>query len=149
MIADAAPHDTAITGEEHRKPRSFTETDPATMNSEHLATKLTDHTRLRPHQQQPVGRPRSRQRAAPGTVRLRWHPVSPRALFVLTGASRYVLGNRIGNLQAIGAERPLVGTPARHVPMGAAVLQDLVEQRPTDDVWASLAGGKSRPWSQL
>lgn len=70
-------------------------------------------------------------------------------LFVLTGASRYVLDHRISDLQAMMAAHPLVGTLARQVPMGAAVLDDLEERGPTGDVWAPLAGGEPRPWTEL
>jgi hypothetical protein len=119
------------------------------MGSERLASKLIEYARLWSYEPQPVGRPRSRQPAAAGAVWLRWYPVFPRVLFVLTGASRYVLGNRISDLQAMVAEHPLVGTLARQVPMGAAVLEDLEDRGPTGDVWVPLAGGDSRPWTEL
>jgi hypothetical protein len=70
------------------------------------------------------------------------------ASFIMPGASRYVLGNRISDPQATVAEHLLVGTLARHVPMGAAVLEDLEEQDPTTDSWVPLAGGGSRPWNE-
>jgi hypothetical protein len=55
----------------------------------------------------------SRQSAAPGAVWLRWSPAFPRVLFVLTGASRYVLGNRISDLKTMVADHPLVAAFAR------------------------------------
>lgn len=82
-------------------------------------------------------------------VWLRWYPVFPRILFVLTGASRYVLHNRISDLQAMVAQHPLVAALAREVPMGAVVLEDLEEHVPTDDGWTPLAGGELRPWTEL
>ncbi|MEV5850410.1 replication-relaxation family protein [Streptomyces sp. NPDC051985] len=149
VIADAVMHYTLIEGDERTKLRAFVEVDRATMGSERLASKLIEYARLWSYEPQPVGRPRSRQPAPPGAVWLRWYPVFPRVLFVLTGASRYVLANRISDLQAMVAEHPLVGTLARQVPMGAAVLDELEDQGATGDVWVPLAGGKPRPWTQL
>ncbi|MGW3038141.1 replication-relaxation family protein [Streptomyces sp. NPDC001178] len=149
IITDAVMHYTLTEGEERTKLRAFVEVDRATMGSERLASKLIEYARLWSYEPQPVGRPRSRQPATSGAVWLRWYPVFPRVLFVLTGASRYVLGNRISDLQAMVAEHPLVGTLARLVPMGAAVLEDLEERGPIGDVWVPLAGGGSRPWTEL
>ncbi|MFD7283831.1 hypothetical protein ACFV80_44315, partial [Streptomyces sp. NPDC059862] len=75
--------------------------------------------------------------------------VFPRVLFVLTGASRYVLDNRINDLQAMVTQHPLVATLARQVPLGASVLDDLELQGPTGDVWVPLAGGTRQPWTEL
>ncbi|MGW0770759.1 replication-relaxation family protein [Streptomyces sp. NPDC002676] len=149
IITDAVMHYTLIGDEERTKLRAFVEVDRATMGSERLASKLIEYARLWSYEPQPVGRPRSRQPAAPGAAWLRWYPVFPRVLFVLTGASRYVLGNRINDLQAMVAEHPLVGTLARQTPMGAAVLDDLEDRGPTGDVWVPLAGGASKPWTEL
>ncbi|CAM5693885.1 hypothetical protein SCHAM137S_06530 [Streptomyces chartreusis] len=80
---------------------------------------------------------------------LRWYPVFPRVLIVLTGASRHVLNNRINDLQAMAAEHPHVGALARQVPLGAAILEDLEDQAPTRDVWVPLSGGTPRPWTAL
>ncbi|MFI9772074.1 replication-relaxation family protein [Streptomyces sp. NPDC052415] len=149
IIPDAVMHYTLNHGTERTKLRAFVEVDRATMSSERLATKLIDYARLWSYEPQAVGRPRPRQPAPAGAVWLRWYPVFPRVLFVLTGASRYVLGNRISDLQAMVAEHPLVGTLARHVPMGAAILEDLEDQAPTGSVWVPLAGGDPRPWTEL
>ncbi|MEU6284927.1 replication-relaxation family protein [Streptomyces sp. NPDC047028] len=149
IIPDAVMHYTLIDDEERTKLRAFVEVDRATMGSERLASKLIEYARLWSYEPQAVGRSRSRQPAAAGAVWLRWYPVFPRVLFVLTGASRYVLGNRISDLQAMVAEHPLVGTLARQVPMGAAVLEDLEERGPTGYVWIPLAGGEPRPWTDL
>lgn len=119
------------------------------MSSERLASKLIEYARLWSYEPQPVGRPRTRQTTASGAVWLRWYPVFPRVLIVLTGASRYVLDNRISDLQAMVAEHPHVAALARQVPLGAAVLEDLEDQAPTRDVWFPLAGGRPRSWTAL
>ncbi|MBL1109403.1 replication-relaxation family protein [Streptomyces sp. 5-8] len=149
IITDAVMHYTLIGDEERTKLRAFVEVDRATMGGERLASKLIEYARLWLYEPQLVGRPRSRQPATGGAVWLRWYPVFPRVLFVLTGGSRYVLGNRISDLQAMVAEHPLVGTLARQVPMGAAVLDDLEDRGPASDVWVPLTGGDSRPWTEL
>ncbi|WP_225080818.1 replication-relaxation family protein [Streptomyces sp. CoT10] len=149
IITDALMHYTVIGEDQRTKLRAFVEVDRTTMSSERLASKLIEYARLWSHEPQPVGRQRSRQPAAPGAVWLRWYPVFPRILFVLTGASSYVLGNRISDLQAMVAQHPLVGTLARQVPLGAAVLDDLELRGPTSDVWVPLAGGETRPWTEL
>ena len=149
IIADAVMHYTLIGDDERTKLRAFVEVDRTTMGSERLASKLIEYARLWTYEPQLIGRPRSRQPAAAGPVWLRWYPVFPRVLFVLTGASRYVLDNRISDLKAMVAEHPLVGTLARQVPMGAAVLEDLEEHGPTGGVWVPLAGGEPRPWTTL
>ncbi|NUK21673.1 replication-relaxation family protein [Streptomyces lunaelactis] len=149
IITDAVMHYTLIGEDQRTKLRAFIEVDRTTMSSERLALKLIEYARLWSYEPQSVGRQRSRQSAVPGAVWLRWYPVFPRVLFVLTGASRYVLGNRISDLQAMVAQHPLVGTLARQVPLGAAVLDDLELQGPTGDVWAPLVGGERRPWTEL
>jgi DNA-binding transcriptional ArsR family regulator len=149
IIADAVMHYTLIGDDERTKLRAFVEVDRTTMGSERLASKLIEYARLWTYEPQLIGRPRSRQPAATGPVWLRWYPVFPRVLFVLTGASRYVLDNRISDLKAMVAEHPLVGTLARQVPMGAAVLEDLEEHGPTGGVWVPLAGGGPLPWTEL
>ncbi|MFE4576587.1 replication-relaxation family protein [Streptomyces chartreusis] len=149
LITDAVMHYTLIEADERTKLRAFVEVDRATMSSERLASKLIEYARLWSYEPQSVGRPRSRQPAASGPVWLRWYPVFPRVLIVLTGASRYVLDNRINDLQAMVAEHPHVGVLARQVPLGAAVLEDLENQGPTGDVWVPLRGGKPRSWTAL
>jgi hypothetical protein len=149
IITDAVMHYTLIGDDQRTKLRAFVEVDRATMGSERLAAKLIEYARLWSYEPQPVGRPRSRQAAAQGPVWLRWYPVFPRVLFVLTGASRYVLTNRISDLQAMVEQHPLVATLARQVPMGAAVLEDLERHGPTSDVWVPLTSGEPRPWTEL
>jgi hypothetical protein len=139
-----------LTGENQRtKLRAFVEVDRATMGSERLASKLIEYARLWSYEPQPAGRPRTRQPTTPPAAWLRWYPVFPRVLFVLTGASPTVLNNRINDLQAMAAQHPHVATMAREVPTGAAVLEDLELQGPTGDVWVPLNGCEPRPWTEL
>ncbi|MCX5327797.1 replication-relaxation family protein [Streptomyces sp. NBC_00140] len=148
VIADAVMHYTLIQGEQRTKLRAFVEVDRSTMSSERLAAKLIEYARLWSYEPQLVGRQRPRLTGA-SAVWLRWYPVFPRVLIVLTGASRYVLANRISDLQAMTAQHPLVTALAREVPMGTVVLEDLEEHGPTADVWVPLAGGAQRSWTQL
>ncbi|MFF4755258.1 replication-relaxation family protein [Streptomyces sp. NPDC002514] len=145
VVADAVMHYTLTEGKQRRKLRAFVEVDRATMSSERLAAKLIEYARLWAHEPQPVGR--RRQATGPGW--LRWYPVFPRVLFVLTGASRQTMDNRISDLKAMTAHHPLVADLAREVPLGAAVLDDLDERGPTSDVWVPLTGDKPRPWTEL
>ncbi|MFJ1839814.1 replication-relaxation family protein [Streptomyces sp. NPDC088175] len=147
VIADAVMHYTLRGEGQGTKLRAFVEVDRTTMASERLASKLIEYARLWSYDPQPVGR--QRRQPVPGAVWLRWYPVFPRVLFVLTGASRYVLENRVSDLQAMVAQHPLVGALAREVPLGAAVLDDLEVQGPSGDVWVPLAGGESRAWTAL
>ncbi|MFI1759720.1 replication-relaxation family protein [Streptomyces sp. NPDC020571] len=149
VITDALMHYTLTAGDQRTKLRAFVEVDRTTMSSERLASKLIEYARLWSHHSQPTGRQRSRQPAVPGAVWLRWYPVYPRVLFVLTGASRYVLKNRISDLQAMVAQHPHVAALARQVPLGAAVLEDLELHRPTGEVWTPLNGGQPRSWTEL
>jgi hypothetical protein len=145
VVADAVMHYTLIDGQQRRKLRAFVEVDRATMSSERLAAKLIEYARLWSYEPQPVGR--RRQAGGPGW--LRWYPMFPRVLFVLTGAGRQAMDNRINDLKAMVAHHPLVADLARDVPLGAVVLDDLEEHGPTSDVWAPLAGGEPCPWTQL
>ena len=47
------------------------------------------------------------------------------------------------------ARHPLVAAPAREVPLGAAVLEDLEQHGPARNVWTPLPGGTPRPWTDL
>ncbi|MCC9708254.1 replication-relaxation family protein [Streptomyces sp. MNU76] len=145
VVADAVMHYTLIEGQQRRKLRAFVEVDRATMSSERLAAKLIEYARLWTYEPQPIGR--RRQAGGPGW--LRWYPVFPRVLFVLTGAGRQAMDNRISDLKAMVAHHPLVAEFAREVPLGAVVLEDLDEYGPTADVWVPLAGDKPRPWTEL
>ncbi|WP_435224298.1 replication-relaxation family protein [Streptomyces sp. Tue6028] len=147
VVADAVMHYTVTSGEhsEHRrKLRAFIEVDRTTMSSERLAAKLIEYARLWSYEPPAMGRRRT---AGPGW--LRWYPVFPRVLFVLTGAMRPTLRNRIRDLQAMAAQHPLVIDLARNVQLGAAVLEDLEEHGATANVWVPLAGGEKRAWSEL
>ncbi|GAA2702687.1 hypothetical protein GCM10010095_71560 [Streptomyces anthocyanicus] len=150
VIADALLHYTLTGPGQRTKLRALVEVDRTTMSSERLASKLIDYARLWSYEPQPMGRNRSRQPVLPGPAWLRWYPVFPRILFVLTGGSRQVLDNRISDLQAMTAQHPLVATMARTVPLGATILEDLESKGPTTGtVWAPLDGSQPRPWIRL
>ncbi|MEV5521959.1 replication-relaxation family protein [Streptomyces pseudogriseolus] len=149
IITDALMHYTLTSPRQRTKLRAFVEVDRTTMSSERLASKLIDYARLWSYEPQPVGRQRSRQPAAAGPAWLRWYPVFPRLLFVLTGGSRQVLHNRISDLHAMVDQHPLVATMARTVPLGAAVLDDLEAQGPTGEVWTPLNDAQPRSWTEL
>ncbi|MEU9917823.1 replication-relaxation family protein [Streptomyces sp. NPDC051001] len=146
LVADAVLHYTVVDGERRRKLRAFVEVDRTTMSSERLAVKLIEYARLFHYEAQPVGR---RRPVSTGPAWLRWYPVFPRILFVLTGAARARLDDRIGDLQAMVAHHPLVAALAREVPLGAAVLEDIEEHAPSGPVWVPLTGGEPRPWTDL
>ncbi|MGW9030594.1 replication-relaxation family protein [Streptomyces sp. NPDC055722] len=146
VVADALMYYTVAESEHRRKLRAFVEVDRTTMSSERLAVKLIEYARLFQHEAQPVGR---RKPAGAGPAWLRWYPVFPRVLFVLTGASRARLENRMSDLQAMVAHHPLVAALALEVRLGAAVLEDLEQHGPAQSVWVPLTGGKPRPWTEL
>ena len=111
-----------------------------------LAAKLIEYARLFQYEAQPVGRRRT---ADAGPAWLRWYPVFPRLLFVLTGPSRARLESRMSDLQAMVAQHPLVAALAREVRLGAAVLEDLEQHGPIRPVWVPLTDGNPRPWTDL
>jgi DNA-binding transcriptional ArsR family regulator len=146
LVADAVMHYTAVDGEHRRKLRAFVEVDRTTMSSERLAVKLIDYARLFHYEAQPVGR---RRPVSAGPAWLRWYPVFPRVIFVLTGASRTRLNHRMNDLQAMVTHHPLVAALAHEVPLGAAILEDLEHHTPSGSVWTPLTGGQPRPWTAL
>lgn len=146
-MADTLMYYTAVDGDERRKLRAFVEVDRTTMSSERLAVKLIEYARLFRYEAQSVGR--RRQVASAGPSRLRWYPLFPRVLFVLTGASRSRLDDRVSDLQAMVTQHPLVAALSREVPLGAAVLEDIEEHGPSQAVWVPLGGGAARPWTDL
>lgn len=146
VIADAVMYYTAVEGDHRRKLRAFVEVDRSTMSSERLAVKLIEYARLFQYEAQPVGR---RRPTVASPAWLRWYPVFPRVLFVLTSASRSRLESRIGDLQAMTAQHPLVAALAREVPLGAAVLEDLEQHGRAGAVWIPLTGGSPCPWTEL
>ncbi|MFF0134259.1 replication-relaxation family protein [Streptomyces mirabilis] len=146
LVADAVMYYTVIESEQRRKLRAFVEVDRTTMSSERLAVKLIEYARLFQYEAQPVGR---RRPAAAGPAWLRWYPVFPRVLFVLTGASLARLDDRMSDLQAMVAQHPLVAALAREVRLGAAILEDIEQHGPAQAVWVPLVGGKPRPWIDL
>ncbi|MFI9825273.1 replication-relaxation family protein [Streptomyces sp. NPDC052013] len=146
LVADAVMHYTVTDGETRRKLRAFVEVDRTTMSSERLAVKLIQYARLFQHEAQPVGR---RKPTSTGPAWLRWYPVFPRVLFILTGAPRARLSDRISDLQAMAAHHPLVTALTREVPLAAAILEDLEQHSPSGPVWTPLAGGTPLPWTAL
>lgn len=146
LVADAVLHYTATEGQHRRKLHAFVEVDRTTMSSERLAVKLIDYARLFQYETQPVGRRRT---ATTGPAWLRWYPVFPRVLFILTGATRGRLADRISDLQAMTAQHPLVAGLAREVPLGATILEDIERHGPSAPVWVPLAGADPRPWTSL
>ncbi|WP_415954370.1 replication-relaxation family protein [Streptomyces sp. KLOTTS4A1] len=146
LIADAVMHYALTDGERRRKLRAFIEVDRSTMGSERLAAKLIDYARLFRYEAPTVGR---RRPSSPGPAWLRWYPVFPRVLFVLTGAGRTRLNNRIGDLRGMAQQHPLVAALGREVSLGAAVLEDIEEIGPSKALWVPLTGGEPRPWTEL
>ncbi|MCW8382452.1 replication-relaxation family protein [Streptomyces justiciae] len=146
IMADALMHYNVIDGEHRRKLRAFIEVDRTTMSSERLAIKLIDYARLYHYEPQPVGR---RKPTLPGPNWLRWYPLFPRVLFILTGASPTRMRNRISDLQAMTTQHPHVAALARDVPLAAAILEDIEEHSPTAPVWVPLAGGEPCSWTDL
>ncbi|MGW7410225.1 replication-relaxation family protein [Streptomyces sp. NPDC054833] len=149
LTADAVLHYTLTSTEQRTKLRAFIEVDRTTMSSERLAAKLIEYARLWSYEPQPVGRQHTRKPAGSSPLWLRWYPVFPRILFVLTGATRHRLEHRISDLKAMTAQHPHVAALARYVPLAAALLDDLEHHRPTGDVWVPLAGGEPLPWTHL
>ncbi|MGV9456354.1 replication-relaxation family protein [Streptomyces sp. NPDC003635] len=146
LIADALMHYTLTDGEHRTKLRAFVEIDRTTMSSERLAVKLIDYARLHTYEAQPP----SRRRPTPtGPAWLRWYPLFPRILFLLTGAPRTRLQSRISDLQAMTAQHPLVTALARTVPLAAATLEDIEHHGPSAPVWTPLSGGGTRAWTEL
>ncbi|MFD9464486.1 replication-relaxation family protein [Streptomyces sp. NPDC060027] len=150
VIADAVMHYTLNHDQQRRKLRAFIEIDRATMSSERLAAKLIDYARLWSHPSQPANHRRPRQHTETDAAWLRWYPVYPRILFILTGASPTTLANRINDLRDMTTQHPLVAALARNVPLGAATLNDLETAGPSQNVWVCLAGAPDRqPWHAL
>ncbi|WP_443032531.1 replication-relaxation family protein [Streptomyces sp. BA2] len=150
LIADALMHYTLTRPDGGRtKLRAFIEVDRSTMSSERMASKLIEYARFRLYQPALIGR-RKPVPSLDGPVWMRWYPVFPRVLFILTNASRRMLANRTADLRSMAEVHPAVAELARHVPLGAAVLEDLEEHGPTAAVWTPLTGDAAqRPWSDL
>ncbi|MGW0751974.1 replication-relaxation family protein [Streptomyces sp. NPDC002587] len=149
VIADAVFHYTA-TRPRRRQYRAFVEVDRATMSSERLARKLISYARFHDYTPQPAGR---RTTVADQGAMLAWqrfYPRFPRILFILTGASRTSLARRIDDLRHMTADHELVARFAAHVPLGAAILEDIETAGPSAPVWTPLAGpADPKPWMEL
>ncbi|MFJ8158484.1 replication-relaxation family protein [Streptomyces sp. NPDC094468] len=144
VAADAVMYYTAVEDEHRRKLRAFVEVDRTTMGSERLASKLIEYARFFQYEVQPAGR---RKQSDSGPSWLRWYPVFPRVLFVLTGASRRRLDSRISDLKAMVSHHPHVAILAREVLLAAAVLEDIEHYGPNAAVWVPLVGGTSCTWT--
>ncbi|UUU37546.1 replication-relaxation family protein [Streptomyces sp. NBC_00162] len=149
LIADAVFHYTA-TRPRRLQYRAFIEIDRTTMSSERLARKLISYARFHDYTPQPAGRHST---VADQNAMLAWqrfYPRFPRILFVLTGAPRPTLANRIEDLRRMTADHDLVTRLSAHVPLGAAILEDLETHGPQAPVWTPLAGTtEPRGWTQL
>lgn len=149
LVADALFHYTAATPR-RRHYRAFVEIDRTTMSSERLARKLITYARLHDYTPQQAGR---RQTVADQAATFAWqrfYPRFPRVLFILTGASRTTLTNRITDLRHMTSNHELVTRFAAHVPLGAAVLEDLEEHGPSAPLWTPLTGDtEPRGWMEL
>ncbi|MFD9356439.1 replication-relaxation family protein [Streptomyces sp. NPDC060031] len=148
LIADAVFHYTA--NHPRLQYRAFVEIDRTTMSSERLARKLITYARFHSYTPQPAGR---RGTIADQSAMLAWqrfYPRFPRILFILTGAPRPTLTKRIEDLRRMTADHDLVTRLATHVPLGAAILEDLEVHGPHADVWTPLTGSpEPRGWTQL
>ncbi|PNE43419.1 replication-relaxation family protein [Streptomyces noursei] len=128
--------------------RAFVEVDRATESSERLAAKVITYARFFDHVPV-VGRHSA---ADPSGMRAwqRTYPVFPRLLFVLTGAGRQALLNRVADLRVMVREHPSTARFAEDVPVGAAVLEELEEQGASASVWWALDGRSGRcSWMEL
>ncbi|MET9879255.1 replication-relaxation family protein [Actinacidiphila glaucinigra] len=149
LIADSVLH-YAATAPRRLQYRAFVEVDRATMSSERLARKLISYARF--HDYTPPG-PGRRNTVADQAAMLAWqrfYPRFPRVLFVLTGAGDDALRRRINDLRAMVAGHPLVTQLAGHVPLGAAVLEDMERHGASGPVWRPLSGtDEPRSWMDL
>ncbi|MFJ3840566.1 replication-relaxation family protein [Streptomyces sp. NPDC090054] len=148
LIADAVFHYTAA--QPRLQYRAFVEIDRTTMSSERLARKLIAYARFHDYTPQPAGRRGTIGEQAAMLAWQRSYPRFPRVLFILTGAARTTLTNRITDLRRMTAAHPLVTRLATHVPLGAAILEDIEAQGPQAAVWTPLAGDAGpRSWTKL
>lgn len=115
------------------------------MSSERQAVKVIVYGRLFQYEAQPVGRRRT---ASTGPAWLRWYPVFPRVLFILTSAHRTRLEDRISDVQAMTNQHPLVATLAREAPLGASVLEDIEKHDPSALVWTTTDRRRTAPLDQ-
>ncbi|MFH8492149.1 replication-relaxation family protein [Streptomyces longisporoflavus] len=149
LVADALMHySLARPDGGSTKLRAFIEVDRSTMSSERMAAKLIEYARFHRYQPSPAGR--RTLTPAEGPAWMRWYPLFPRVLFILTNASRRTLANRTTDLRSMADIHPAVTDLARHVPLGAAVLEDLEQHGPTAAVWTPLTGNpEPLPWTDL
>ncbi|MFJ3176077.1 replication-relaxation family protein [Streptomyces roseus] len=149
LIADAVFHYTA-TRPRRLQYRAFVEIDRTTMSSERLARKLITYARFHDYTPQTGTR---RGTVGDQAAMLAWqrvYPRFPRILFILTGAPRTTLNNRIADLRSMATGHELVARMGTRVPLGAAILKDLETHGPQAPVWTPLTGAaKPRGWTEL
>ncbi|MER6521822.1 replication-relaxation family protein [Streptomyces sp. NPDC001553] len=149
LIADAVLHYT-VTQPRRRQYRAFVEIDRATMSSERLARKLISYARFHDYTPQPARRGTVADQGASMLAWQRFYPRFPRVLFVLTGASRPTLTNRITDLRHMATDHDLVTRLGASVPLGATVLEDLEAEGPHAKIWTPLTGDpEPRGWTKL
>ncbi|MFD9338643.1 replication-relaxation family protein [Streptomyces sp. NPDC060028] len=149
LIADAVFHYT-VTSPRRLQYRAFVEIDRTTMSSERLARKLITYARFHSYTPQPAGRRSSIADQGATLAWQRFYPRFPRILFILTGAPRPTLTNRIEDLRRMTADHDLVTRLATHVPLGATTLEDLETHGPRAKIWTPLTGtNEPRGWTHL
>ncbi|GGV69809.1 hypothetical protein GCM10010277_80190 [Streptomyces longisporoflavus] len=150
LIADALMHySLARPDGGSTKLRAFIEIDRTTMSSERMASKLIEYARFHRYQPTPAGR-RTPAPSLEGPAWMRWYPLYPRILFILTGATRRTLNNRTTDLRSMADIHPAVTDLARHTPLAAAILEDLEQHGPAAPLWTPLTGTpEPRPWTDL
>ncbi|MFJ9460785.1 replication-relaxation family protein [Kitasatospora sp. NPDC101447] len=123
--------------------RAFVELDRSTMSSEKLSSKLTAYARYFEYTPVPVHVRGTTEAQGALPAWQDFYPRFPRILFVLTAGSEKTsettLRNRIEDLQVSAADNARVASFLRHVPAGAATLQDIEAYGATAKVWSSLA----------
>jgi len=134
--------------------RAFVELDRCTMSSEKLTSKLTSYARF--YELTPIPlrlRGTTDAQGAPPAWQ-DYYPIFPRLLFILTAGpngSETTMRNRIEDLQLAATDNARVVNLLRHVPAGAATLQDIEKYGPSAPVWSPLAD-HDRPacgWADL
>ncbi|MER7755429.1 replication-relaxation family protein [Kitasatospora sp. NPDC097643] len=148
---DALMRYTATTPEGRVHLRAFVELDRCTEVSEQLTSKLTTYARFFELTPIPL---RLRGTTAAQGAPPAWqdfYPMFPRLLFILTNGSETTMRNRIEDLQLAAGDNARVVNLLRHVPAGAATLQDIEEQGPSAPVWSPLANPERPPcgWADL
>ncbi|WP_329485012.1 hypothetical protein OG618_00170 [Kitasatospora sp. NBC_01246] len=120
------------------------EVDRGTMGSEKLAAKLIGYARFHDHHPIPAHLRRTSHAQGVLPAWQQHYVLFPRLLFVLADTGEQGARQRIRDLHAIAAGRPLVARMLTRVKAGAALLADLEQHGPGAAVWSPLADA-SRP----